>query len=35
MQDTIKTAVRTAGIATIALSAIGICIFIVKRRTKE
>ena len=31
----VKTAVRTAGIATIALSAIGICIFIVKRRTKE
>ena len=31
----VKTAVRTAGIATIVLSAIGVCIVVVKRRTKE
>ena len=31
----VKTAVRTAGLATIVLSAIGVCIVVVKRRTKE
>ena len=31
----VKTAVRAAGLATIVLSAIGVCIVVVKRRTKE